>query len=209
LAEQESGHEGVQEAAPTTLATPRAPKRQRGLDRVAALLDAGAQVFAEKGYDAATMTEIAARAGAAIGSLYQFFPNKLALAGALVARYGERMGQALQTIQSKAGGIEPAALSDALVGLMLQVREERAAVLLLVDIDSRAEALRTSLRDNTRADLAGILRVAKPGLPEAQIAAMAAMVLTMLKSIPALAQEDGGDGPLVAQARLALSRYLS
>ena len=51
------------------------PKRQRGKQRVAELLAAGAAVFAEKGYAAATMTEIAARAKAPIGSLYQFFPS--------------------------------------------------------------------------------------------------------------------------------------
>src|SRR5207253_2006161 len=42
----------------------RAPKRERGKQRVAELLQAAAAVFAEKGYEAATMTEIAARADA-------------------------------------------------------------------------------------------------------------------------------------------------
>jgi len=55
--------------AQTTVA--RAPKRARGKQRVAELLEAAAAVFAEKGYEAATMTEIAARARAPIGSLYQ------------------------------------------------------------------------------------------------------------------------------------------
>ncbi len=63
----------------------RLPKRARGKQRVAALLQAAAAVFAEKGYEAATMTEIAARAGAPIGSLYQFFPVKEALADTLGA----------------------------------------------------------------------------------------------------------------------------
>ena len=36
------------------------------------------------------MTEIAQRAGAAIGSLYQFFPSKEALAEALFDRFAER-----------------------------------------------------------------------------------------------------------------------
>src|SRR5260370_17144348 len=65
----------------------RAPKRERGKQRVAELLQAAAAVFAEKGYEAATMTEIAARAGAPIGSLYQFFPAKEALADTLVQNY--------------------------------------------------------------------------------------------------------------------------
>jgi AcrR family transcriptional regulator len=66
------------------------PKRERGKQRVAALIDAGAELFAEKGYEATTMTEIASRAGAAIGSLYQFFPSKEALAEALFDRFAER-----------------------------------------------------------------------------------------------------------------------
>ena len=36
-------------------------------------MEAGVAVFTEKGYDAATMSEIAARSGTAIGSLYRFF----------------------------------------------------------------------------------------------------------------------------------------
>lgn len=195
--------------APKVAAEPRSPKRKRGLERVASLLDAGAAVFAEKGYDAATMTEIAARAGAAIGSLYQFFPNKQALAEALVSRYAERMGVAFQAIRDKAAGMSSMALAEALVDLMLQVRGERAAALLLVDVDSRAELVRTTMRDTTRAHLAAILQAAKPTLPPAQTAAMAAIVLTMMKAIPSLADEDGSDGALVQQARQALSSYLA
>ncbi|MET1046071.1 MAG: helix-turn-helix domain-containing protein, partial [Hyphomicrobium sp.] len=52
------------------------PQRRPGQERVAALLEAAAAIIAEKGYDGATMAEVAARAGAQIGSLYRFFPNK-------------------------------------------------------------------------------------------------------------------------------------
>ena len=47
------------------------------------LMTAAADVIRERGFDAATMAEIAERAGAKIGSLYRFFPNKDALADAL------------------------------------------------------------------------------------------------------------------------------
>ena len=60
----------------TEAAIAKAPKRARGVRRVEELLDAGAVLFAEQGYDATTMTQIAQRAGASIGSLYQFFPSK-------------------------------------------------------------------------------------------------------------------------------------
>jgi AcrR family transcriptional regulator len=39
-------------------------------------LDAAAAVFDEVGYEAATTHLIAAKAGTAISSLYQFFPDK-------------------------------------------------------------------------------------------------------------------------------------
>src|ERR1700722_12893791 len=77
------------------ISAPREPSRRRGELRVAALLDAAAATFSEKGYEAATMTGIALRAGASIGSLYQFFPSKETLAGALVTRYGERLESSL------------------------------------------------------------------------------------------------------------------
>src|ERR1700678_457661 len=84
------------------VAAARAPKRQRGKQRVAELLAAGAAVFAEKGYEAATMTEIAARAGAPIGSLYQFFPSKEALADTLVQNYVALLTTDMEALEARA-----------------------------------------------------------------------------------------------------------
>jgi AcrR family transcriptional regulator len=67
----------------------RAPQQERGQRRVTALLDAAEFVIAEHGYEAATMSEIADKAEASIGSLYQFFPSKQAVAQALRTRYKE------------------------------------------------------------------------------------------------------------------------
>ena len=67
----------------------RIPRQPRGRRRVSQLLDAAATVISSVGYDAATMTAIAAKAGAPIGSLYQFFPNKEAITHALRTEYGK------------------------------------------------------------------------------------------------------------------------
>jgi AcrR family transcriptional regulator len=126
---------------------------------VAALLDAAA-VFAKKGYDAATMTEIAVRANAAIGSLYQFFPSKEALADALLIRYAERVEYALHQIAERAVDLTPASLSDALVGLMLDLASDRAAALGLIDAGSDTADRRTIIRDAMRRQIAAILLTA-------------------------------------------------
>ncbi len=69
----------------------RHPKQQRGKERVEKILDAAAAVFDEVGYDAATTHQIAARAETAIGSFYQFFPNKAAIFNAMELRHVERV----------------------------------------------------------------------------------------------------------------------
>lgn len=51
------------------------------------MLDAAELVFADIGYDAATTNQIAATAETSIGSIYEFFSNKQAVARALADRY--------------------------------------------------------------------------------------------------------------------------
>jgi AcrR family transcriptional regulator len=183
----------------------KAPKRARGVQRVAELLDAGAVLFAEKGYDAATMTEIAERAGASIGSLYQFFPSKEVLAEALFSRYVERVASRLEGLVKRAPVLSPVRLAGQLVDLMLDVRSDRDAAVALAGIVER----RKPLRGATRRQIAAILRAANPRLPEKGAAESAAMIAHVLKLVPTLAKEEEDGGPaLLAQARKMLAAYI-
>ncbi|MEL6778721.1 MAG: TetR/AcrR family transcriptional regulator [Cyanobacteria bacterium J06597_16] len=65
----------------------RQPQQQRSQARVEQLLKAAAEVFWEVGYEAATTHAIARRANTAIGTLYRFFPNKLAIFHELEKRH--------------------------------------------------------------------------------------------------------------------------
>lgn len=67
------------------------PKQERGERRIQRLLDAAEQIFAERGYEAATTNEIAARAQTSIGTLYRFFPNKEAIVQHLTDRYEQEV----------------------------------------------------------------------------------------------------------------------
>lgn len=66
------------------------PKQKRGQMRTEAILNAAAELFAEQGYANTTVVQIAERADAAVGTLYQFFTNKEDILKALVERYVER-----------------------------------------------------------------------------------------------------------------------
>ncbi|WP_035303282.1 TetR/AcrR family transcriptional regulator [Actinokineospora inagensis] len=71
-------------ASPTPLR--RQPVQQRSAKRVQRMLEACAELVDELGYDGVTTTLIAERAGVAVGSLYQFFPDKRAVVQALTQR---------------------------------------------------------------------------------------------------------------------------
>jgi AcrR family transcriptional regulator len=66
------------------------PKR---LDRRTQLLDSARAVFAKKGYEDATVSEIVSRAGVAQGTFYLYFPGKEALAGAFAELLSERFAE--------------------------------------------------------------------------------------------------------------------
>jgi len=166
----------------------REPRRQRGRDRVAALLQAGAAMFAERGYEATTMTEVAARAGASIGSLYQFFPGKEALADALLAGYGEQVLTGLRAVEAQAAQLAVPALADALIDLLVGLKEERAAALVLFEA-RRDVAQPLRLRDDMREGVVRILVLRAPGLPPDRAMAMAIVVLLQMKAAAALGTE--------------------
>lgn len=65
----------------------RQPVQQRSAKRVEQMLEACAALIDELGYDGVTTTLIAERAGVAVGSLYQFFPDKRAVVQALTQRH--------------------------------------------------------------------------------------------------------------------------
>jgi AcrR family transcriptional regulator/transposase-like protein len=65
----------------------RQPQQKRGQQRVEKILLAAAEVFAEAGFAAATIQQIADRANTAVGSIYQFFPDKLAIFQALFEQH--------------------------------------------------------------------------------------------------------------------------
>uniref|UniRef100_UPI0035561369 TetR/AcrR family transcriptional regulator n=1 Tax=Streptomyces halstedii TaxID=1944 RepID=UPI0035561369 len=73
-------------------AAPARPRRRqaRGEARIAQLLEAAATVFTTSGYNGASTNAIAREAGVSPGTLYQFFPNKEAIAVELGNRLTHR-----------------------------------------------------------------------------------------------------------------------
>jgi AcrR family transcriptional regulator len=105
------------------LSARKQPSQERSRQTVAVILDAAAQVFAERGYASATTAKVAARAGVSVGSLYQYFPNKDALLVALSERHVERSHAGIREVLNDEDleGLSLEGLVRRLVAAMLEL----------------------------------------------------------------------------------------
>jgi len=99
----------------------RVPSQSRGHKRVDAILDAAEQLIIEVGVEAATVNAIAERAGASIGSLYHFFPNREAIHQALALRIDHQSHDRLFST------ITPETLDEPLETLFRRIVTEQVA----------------------------------------------------------------------------------
>ncbi|MEJ8277604.1 TetR/AcrR family transcriptional regulator [Pseudonocardia spirodelae] len=103
----------------------------------AALLDAAADVFAERGYDGASVDEIARVAGVSVGSIYSRFGSKQDLFRALMSAY---LDSDLGRVRAGVDVAPEQGLLE-LEAMLLETARSRPATLL--DAETWAAAMRT------------------------------------------------------------------
>jgi AcrR family transcriptional regulator len=170
-----------------------APQRRPGKARVAAVLEAAAAVIAEKGYDAATMAEIAVLAKAPIGSLYRFFPNKEILADALIQRYVVLVNEAFDAIEQQAPLHSTDFVADAILDLGTRWHDETKAMVGLLESRSDWSARRQKFRELVLGRIAGILRQRSSTLSENAARDVAVILLHHMKIMKSF--KSGRDVP--------------
>ncbi|SHM24643.1 DNA-binding transcriptional regulator, AcrR family [Duganella sacchari] len=187
----------------------RKPQQLRGELRMAAMLDAAGAVFAESGFDAATMTAIAERSGSSIGALYQYFPNKLTLARALREQYGEEMALRWSGLIAEAAQLGVSALADRIFDLMIGFFDERPAYFTLLNATLGYQRS-ADARQRLRAQFGAALREKRPEMPVEEAQRTATVALQIVKGLnPLYAQATAAERrELVAEFKLALTAYL-
>lgn len=117
----------------TRIAAPRgamrkAPQQARSRATIDAILDAAAHILGERGWEGLTTNGVAQAAGTSIGSLYQYFPNKLALIDAVRRRHFDDvlavLHAAANLAMSRQGRI--AALVDGMIAVHSGIRRHTA-----------------------------------------------------------------------------------
>lgn len=102
--------------------TPRKrPRQERSKATVDTILEATARVLVKQGFDGLTTNAVAAAAGVSIGSLYQYFPNKVALVLALIDRHMEEMNNAILAELTRVANLPLAEAARCVVELTIRV----------------------------------------------------------------------------------------
>lgn len=189
----------------------RTPSRRRGHERVAALLSAASDCFVEKGFDGTTMTEIAARAEASIGSLYQFFPTKESVAEALITDHAQGLNERMERLVAQTPGWSTEELAARLVRTFADYRKQHPAFVALVEVaGSLPSMLGRTIRQRMRDYLCQILAIHAPGISAGELRPAAMVVQQLMKAAVALESEQPASLRKAAQNQLqqALALYL-
>lgn len=128
------------------------------------------------------MTEIAARAGSAIGSLYLFFPTKAALAQAMATGLADTLSTRLDQLQAESARHPAAAIADALFDTMARFLADHPVYATLVELPGD-ESWKRAVRVRRRAQIEALLAQAEPPLPPGQ-AERLAVIVPHLMAIP-------------------------
>ena len=160
----------------------QAPQRSNGKLRVAAILEAAAAVIAEKGYEGATMAEIATRSGTKIGSLYRFFPSKESLADTIVVSARENLDAVFDRFDAGVNALSIRALADALMALIFELFT-RPAFMKLLDAGQEWSVKREEFKSALQQSVAETLIIHTPNLSKKSAGDIALVVLLNVKAV--------------------------
>jgi len=220
-ARAETGEAGAAETGlggfPT--AARRRPVQRRSVERFERMLDACAALLDEIGYDALTTSQVARRAGVPIGTLYQFFDGKQALARALAQR---NLDLFLDRLHTRFAAEPVASWADAASVVVTQYVAMKRAVpgFAAVDFgDTRPgrhfllDAERQLENNQLVAQRLRQLAVKDIGLPDTpDLDRVLLVAVEAADSVLRLAFRygpDGGDPDLIAEAESLLRGYLT
>jgi AcrR family transcriptional regulator len=196
---------------PSVLSNPVrvAPQQKRSERRLAAFLDAAAALFVEVGYEAATMTAIAERSASSIGALYNYFPDKQAIALTLVNQYGQELEAYWRPLIEQAAKLTHREFADLFIERITELVQQRPAYLSLATAPVRFRRP-PAAKKALWAAIANAFRAKNPSLSEEQSVLAAKVTLQMVSGLMMLYAEAAPKGKdlVVDEFKKVLTSYL-
>jgi len=173
----------------------RRPSQERSRDRVDRIVDATAALLGEKSVDKVTTAAIAERAGVPIGSVYQYFPNKLAVLAELARRVMETVDLKTASLIAADFGVLPwdQAIDRAIDATMQGYAEQPGYLQLLLSLRPTPEFRMITDESNERvAAMLALHPALQALLPADRIALVTRAAVQAANSLQdwALSEED-------------------
>ncbi len=195
----------------------KSPRQTRAKVTVDAIVEATTELLLQEGYDRLTTARVAERAGVSVGSLYQYFPNKAALACAVIDRCCDGF---LGAFSNALAGRSRANLTDGIaaivdVGLVShhlapELHRIVGELAPRLGVGDRAERVSRAVMSEIETVLREHAAELAPEIDPATAAAIIEPVLQALSHRVGLADPAQlANGALVRQATRLVSRYLA
>ena len=178
------------------------------------LLRAAEEVFAKVGYDRATTNAIASRASVSPGTLYQFFPNKEALAEALAMRYASDLEAVHEWVfQGRIATVPLADLIDATVNPFLEFHRRAPAfeaLFLAAAVSPELAGRIQVLHDTVSSRIVALFEQRLPAAKREDLQWAAETAVAILRGLlPLIARLKGaGRSRAIRELKTVLTRYL-
>ena len=189
--------------ASTAFAPRKRPTQVRSTATVGVILETAARILEAEGLEGFTTNAVAARAGVSVGSLYQYFPGKAALAAALIER--ETASLLEDVLRAEAlGGFERSL--DAMIAAAITYHMRRPALSRVLDFIE--DGLPPEVRPSSSALFtAAIVRVLSRRLKQPAASEAGGDLLAIMRGVCDFAGARGGDDGTALRRRLHRAVY--
>jgi AcrR family transcriptional regulator len=187
----------------------RIPQQQRSRQKLQLALDAADELLARGGAGALSTTRIAERAGISVGTVYQYFPDKEAIAEALARRYWAEFAALIDDAAARADSDPVGSLLDALADGFRSRPGFRALWFGGLRTERVREVTRPT-RDAVAATVTALLARHWPGSSRAQYGKVARMVVLVGDGLlrEAFRISERGDRLVLSEGREMLDAYI-
>jgi AcrR family transcriptional regulator len=188
------------------------PVQARSTARLAALLDAAADIIGEIGYERLTTAMVAERAGASIGTVYRYFPDRIVVLQSLSSRFLqnilERADAAVADEKNTTWWDAVSAVIDEIVAAFRTETGYRS--LRLGDVLDVRPAASVHPGGAVVAQSIAIGLVTRFGLPSDDLAFRIEVVIDLTDALlaRAFAHDAAGDEKFISEARMIARNYL-
>lgn len=193
----------------------RKPSQERSRDRVERIIDATADLLGTTAVDKITTAAIAETAGVPIGSVYQYFPNKLAVLAELARRVMEQVDLKTASLIAEDFGVLPwdQAIDRAIDATMQGYEAQPGYLQLLLSVRPTPEFRAITDESNERvAAMLAFHPALQAVIPPERIQLVTRAAIQAVNSLQdwALSQEDPDvTNRIIAEMKTLLKGYLA